>query len=150
LQSYFRIGFDEARGLPVDGLAGPETEAALAAVCKAEKAPASEAEWETGLFVRPRRRAGSGPVLALTPSPGATATFDSQAFRQKIVRIANRELARWGNGAIKEIDPRIRRVLQDYCRLVPFCPHHVVATLGPTSRAARMDVSKGSGSKTNC
>jgi hypothetical protein len=30
------------------------------------------------------------------------------------VRIANQELARWGNGAIKETDPRVRRVLQDY------------------------------------
>jgi hypothetical protein len=42
--------------------------------------------------------------------------FDSQAFRQRIVRIANQELARWGNGAIKETAPRTRRVLQDYWR----------------------------------
>jgi hypothetical protein len=40
--------------------------------------------------------------------------FDGQAFRQRIVRIANQELARWGNGTIKETDPRIRRALQDY------------------------------------
>jgi len=119
--------FQERRGLRVDGLAGPSTEEALRTACKAVSpaAPAADArdgeapsapqtEWEFGAFARPRRRTGSRPVLASTPSPGATATFDSQAFRQKIVRIANQELARWGNGAIKETDPRIRRALQDY------------------------------------
>jgi hypothetical protein len=42
------------------------------------------------------------------------APFDSQAFRQRIVRIANQELTRWGSGAIKETDPAVRQALQDY------------------------------------
>jgi hypothetical protein len=42
--------------------------------------------------------------------------LDSQAFRQRIVRVANQELARWSNGTIKETDPRVRQVLQDYWR----------------------------------
>lgn len=66
-----------------------------------------------GAFARSRRRAG--PRAAPYPTTStAAATFDSQAFRQRIVRIANQELARWGNGAIKETSPRTRRVLQDY------------------------------------
>src|SRR5262249_43792551 len=34
--------------------------------------------------------------------------------RQRAVLIANRELARWGSGRIKETDPRLRKTLQDY------------------------------------
>ena len=64
-------------------------------------------------FARSRRRAGARPAPYPATSTAA-APFDSQAFRQRIVRIANQELARWGNGAIKETNPRTRRVLQDY------------------------------------
>jgi hypothetical protein len=42
------------------------------------------------------------------------APFDTQGFRQRIVRIANQELARWGTGSIKEMDPKVRQTLQDY------------------------------------
>jgi hypothetical protein len=56
-----------------------------------------------------RRR--SAPPVSQHPSPQP---FDSQAFRQRAVLIANRELARWGNGRIKETDPRLHKTLQDY------------------------------------
>jgi phosphatidylserine/phosphatidylglycerophosphate/cardiolipin synthase-like enzyme len=79
--------------------------------CGCQHGPQLEAEGETA--ARPRRRALSRPsILGWAPAP--LSAFDSQAFRQKIVRLAKQELARWGNGAIKETDPRTRRVLQDY------------------------------------
>jgi len=49
------------------------------------------------------------PARATTPAQPAM-----QAIRANSVRIANQELARWGNGSIKEADPRMRQVLQDY------------------------------------
>ena len=42
------------------------------------------------------------------------APFDGQAFRRRAVQIANQELARWGDGGIKETDPRLRKTLQEY------------------------------------
>jgi flagellum-specific peptidoglycan hydrolase FlgJ len=84
------------------------------AVCKGEKASGSEVEWETGGFVRPRTRTLSRPGSRFTTAPSALPPFDSSAFRQRIVRLANQELARWGNGTIHETDPRTRRALQDY------------------------------------
>ena len=129
-------GFQEHRGLRIDGLVGPETERALVDACKTASpstpsAPsvdsgpatavqpgellwASEAEWASETVSRRPRRTASRPAVSPAASPGAPAVFDSQAFRQQIVRIANQELARWGNGAVKETDPRVRRVLQDY------------------------------------
>ncbi|MCI0537238.1 MAG: DUF2272 domain-containing protein [Verrucomicrobiales bacterium] len=74
-------------------------------------APPSAPEWEINPSIQPRRRTRPRPT---PPTPSPLPTFDSQAFRQKIVRIANQELARWGRGTIKEADPRIRRALQDY------------------------------------
>ena len=78
--------------------------------------PLLKSECETVTPVRPgSAHSDRGLHLALFAKvPSALPAFDSEAFRQKIVRIANQELARWGNGAIKEIDPRVRRVLQDY------------------------------------
>ena len=129
-------GFQERRGLRIDGLVGPETERALVDACKtaspstpsaqsAGSGPATavqpgelpwapEAEWESETVSRRPRRTSSRPAVSSAASPGAPAVFDSQAFRQQIVRIANQELARWGNGAVKETEPRVRRVLQDY------------------------------------
>jgi Uncharacterized protein conserved in bacteria (DUF2272) len=79
--------------------------------CGCQHGPRSEAELETA--ARPRKRALSRPsILARAPEPPSA--FDSRAFRRKIVGLANQELARWGNGAIKETDPGTRRVLQDY------------------------------------
>jgi peptidoglycan hydrolase-like protein with peptidoglycan-binding domain len=136
--------FQERQGLRIDGLVGPETERALAEACKGASAPepapvaagnggasapepapavagnggAGEIEArelpraaDAGLLARGRRRLPSRPAAPPTAAP---APFDSEAFRQRIVRIANQELARWGRGRIKETDPRIRRVLQDY------------------------------------
>ena len=60
---------------------------------------------EGGLYRGPR-------FSARAPAPQSA--FDNQAFRRKLVGLANQELARWGSGAIKETDPRTRRVLQDY------------------------------------
>src|SRR4029077_13212686 len=67
------------------------------------RGPGAWSRWSAG--------ARAAPYAAI---PTAPAPFDSRAFRQRIVRIANQELARWGNGAIKETNPRTRRVLQDY------------------------------------
>ncbi len=77
-------------------------------------APPSEAEWETSRFTRPRTRALSRPISLLARAPSALPAVDSQALRQRIVRLATQELARWNNGAIKETDPRLRKTLQDY------------------------------------
>jgi hypothetical protein len=79
-------------------------------------APLPASERETGAYVRPRRRTRPRPNLAFKPAPSPLPTFDSQAFRQRIVRLANQELLRWGKGTIKETNPAMRRVLQDYWR----------------------------------
>jgi flagellum-specific peptidoglycan hydrolase FlgJ len=76
--------------------------------------PRLEAEWETGRFARPRTRALLRPISPLARAPSALPAVDSQALRQRIVRLATQELARWNNGAIKETDPRLRKTLQDY------------------------------------
>jgi peptidoglycan hydrolase-like protein with peptidoglycan-binding domain len=128
--------FQERRGMRIDGLVGPETERALAISCKEENSPppvtatpgsgpamgaqASELagqldpEWEFETVAQRRRWAGSLPGVSSIETPVGAAPFDSQTFRQRIVRIANQELARWGRGAIKETDPRILQTLQDY------------------------------------
>lgn len=121
--------FQERRGLPMTGLVGPETERVLMEICAAAGPPTpgtptpvpfgtalelpwmTEAEWESGTVSRPRQHP---PARRPAFSTGVMAAFDSPAFRQKIVQIANQELVRWGNGSIKETDPRVRRVIQDY------------------------------------
>jgi Uncharacterized protein conserved in bacteria (DUF2272)/Mannosyl-glycoprotein endo-beta-N-acetylglucosaminidase/Putative peptidoglycan binding domain len=128
--------FQERRGIRIDGLVGPETERALAESANEEKlqppvaatpgnGPANDAqsgapprepatEWEFETLARRRSRAAAPPRVLPIATPISPQPFDGQAFRQRIVRIANQELARWGNGAIKETDPRVRQVLQDY------------------------------------
>jgi hypothetical protein len=119
----------------IDGLAGPETERALAQSCKDKNSPppATAApgsgpatapqpgelaerfgpEWEFETVAQ-RRRAAVRPGVSPIATPVEVVPFDSQAFRQMIVRTANQELARWGNGTIKETDPKVRQTLQDY------------------------------------
>jgi hypothetical protein len=131
--------FQERRGMRIDGLIGSETERALALSCKEENspapvtatpangpAPASQVgelsgglnpEWEFESVAQRRRRAASRPGVSTIATPVGVAPFDSQAFRQRIVRIANQELARWGNGTIKETDPKVRQALQDYWKI---------------------------------
>src|SRR5262249_1545558 len=58
-----------------------------------------------------QRRRPTRPALPPLPGPAA---FDAEALRKKAVEIAKQELARWGNGKIKETDPRLRQTLQDY------------------------------------
>ena len=77
-------------------------------------APTSESELETSRFVRPRMRALSRPTSLLARAPSDLPAVDSQTLRQRIVRFATQELARWNNGTIKETDPRLRKTLQDY------------------------------------
>ena len=69
--------------------------------------------WEIGgtAVARPSRRRPTRPAL---PLPPGRAAFDAEALRKKAVEIAKQELARWGNGKIKETDPRLRQTLQDY------------------------------------
>jgi peptidoglycan hydrolase-like protein with peptidoglycan-binding domain len=130
--------FQERRGMHIDGLVGPETERALADSCKETNlpppvaatpgnGPATDAragelpgglgpEWEFETVARRRRRATARPGVSPIATPAGPAPFDSSGFRQRIVRIANQELARWGNGSIKETDPQVRQTLQDYWR----------------------------------
>ena len=127
-------GFQERRGLRIDGLVGPDTERAIAEACRGRSSPeavtaggeratdpqAGELPWELDAgsaytaIARRRGRPTMRPGVSPTATPTGTAPFDSQAFRQKIVQIANQELVRWGRGSIKETDPAIRRVLNDY------------------------------------
>ena len=51
-------------------------------------------------------------ALPRTSSPQPS--LDRQAFRRRAVQIASRELARWGDGRTTEMDPRLRKTLQDY------------------------------------
>lgn len=76
-------------------------------------APAGS-EWETGGLVRSQRRTPWYRASPLVAVPSIAAPFDSKTLRQRIVSLANQELVRWGNGKIKELDPRTRRALQDY------------------------------------
>jgi len=93
---------------------GPSYARGASAASKAENTSASGSEREAGAYVRPRRRAPFRSVSPFATAPSTLPTFDSQAFRQLIVRLANQELARWGNGTIKETDWRLRKTLQDY------------------------------------
>jgi peptidoglycan hydrolase-like protein with peptidoglycan-binding domain len=127
--------FQERQGMRIDGLVGPETERALAESCKENAPPPVAAapgngpaigaqageltrrfgpEWEFETITQHLPRVPSRPGVSSTSTPVGAATFDSQAFRQKIVRLANQELARWGGGTIKETDSRVRQALQDY------------------------------------
>jgi hypothetical protein len=45
--------------------------------------------------------------------------WSSIALRSKAVALANKELNRWGRGTIKESDPRLRSVIEDYWRSGP-------------------------------
>jgi peptidoglycan hydrolase-like protein with peptidoglycan-binding domain len=126
--------FQESRGLRIDGLGGPDTEQAIADACRRSDSlqavttggePATdrqtgEVPWAledgsaSAALARRRRRPTVPPGVSPTATPTGTAPFNSQDFRQKIARIANQELMRWGRGSIKENDPAVRRVLQDY------------------------------------
>jgi flagellum-specific peptidoglycan hydrolase FlgJ len=91
-----------------------ETSSEVEGAFELDGAPELEAEWETTRFARPRTRVLSRPVSLLARAPSAPPVVDSQALRQRIVRVATQELARWNNGTIKETDPRLRKTLQDY------------------------------------
>ncbi len=80
--------FQSRQGLTVDGVVGPITEAALI-------------------------RAGAPALPGTTPStPGGTTS--GSTLRNNIVRIARAELARWGNGSIKESASSMQPTLKDY------------------------------------
>jgi hypothetical protein len=91
-----------------------ETDSEVAGAFEFHGTPTLEAELETSRFVRPRMRALSRPTSLLARAPSALPAVDSQTLRQRIVRLATQELARWNNGTIKETDPRLRKTLQDY------------------------------------
>jgi hypothetical protein len=48
------------------------------------------------------------------PTPMDQTTIDSAAFRRRVVQIAMDELAKWGDGSVKEAEPRIAGILQKY------------------------------------
>jgi hypothetical protein len=63
------------------------------------------------------RRTLKHAAPAVLPTGAPQASFDSQAFRQRAVQIAKQELARWGDGTIKETDARLRKTLQNYWQI---------------------------------
>ncbi len=82
--------FQSQRGLSVDGIVGPQTERVLIA-------------------------AGVGGP----PSSSTTSTkpyTGGRSLRNNIARLAVQEWQRWGKGNIKESNPDIRSVLEDYWR----------------------------------
>ena len=109
--------FQERRGLAINGLVGRETETALRAACDAgASTPGKDGEFESeaDVFYKPQRQARpAGPSPSVSP-PIRAAAPTANALRENILRIAKEELARWHNGTIKETDPRLIRVLQDY------------------------------------
>ena len=88
--------FQSRRGLTPDGIVGARTEAAL--VAAGASAPPLGA-----------------PAIPATPAMPYPGTTDS-ALRSRAASIAVEEWRRWGNGTIKESDPKIRPVLEDYWR----------------------------------
>ena len=137
--------FQERRGLTINGRVGPETESALreagravgpplAAAAQSDASPADAApaaaeqptgsapaensgefEWELDLYHLPSRStlAPSAGSASATPAPSV------KALRKNIVRIAQREAARWKNGGLQETDPQVIAVLQDYWKTGP-------------------------------
>jgi peptidoglycan hydrolase-like protein with peptidoglycan-binding domain len=91
------MAFQRHRRLRADGRPGPLTEGALIAA-GAPRPP--------GYSPRP------APTTA--PSPGLPAGLSG--LRRRIVQVALQELARWGNGRIKEGDPSMRSILTAYWR----------------------------------
>jgi peptidoglycan hydrolase-like protein with peptidoglycan-binding domain len=121
--------FQRRQGLPVDGYVGPDTERALvearrgAAPDQGEPAPPSATSQPYAAPEPPPAEPGPasrdapparelGTMLAMTPAPQRVS--DPARLRANIVRVATQELARWRNGAVKETNPQIRAVLQDY------------------------------------
>jgi hypothetical protein len=88
--------FQEIHGLVVDGIFGPQTECALVL-------------------------AGAGkPPGGIVPSQSFSTT---QTLRQKVSQLAIQEWIRWDKGVIKESEPGIRSVLEDYwCTGVQMIP----------------------------
>jgi hypothetical protein len=141
--------FQERRGLPITGLLGPETQAALRNVGRGAEAPPSAAPEPPPS--EPPSADASGSADASSPpdaapaekaeefeqeldlihtpairqrawAPGSTsapAAPTVKVLRDNIVRIAKRELPRWANGTIKERDPRVRNVLRGYWKHGP-------------------------------
>jgi peptidoglycan hydrolase-like protein with peptidoglycan-binding domain len=93
--------FQQKQGLLVDGIVGPQTESALI------RAGAGQP-------------AGSGSPIPLPPSYGPPSPSQpspgTHSLRRKVAQLATQEWERWGRGSIRESDPRIRPVLEDYWR----------------------------------
>lgn len=83
--------FQQRQGLAADGIVGPNTERALIA-------------------------AGAGRPPHAGPIPGTTPVGNGSALGNKIVQLANQEHQRWQQGRVKESDPRMRPVLENYWR----------------------------------
>jgi peptidoglycan hydrolase-like protein with peptidoglycan-binding domain len=125
--------FQERLGLAINGRLGPETESALreasrapgppgarppAAESPAESAPtetAAASELEVDLYHVPSRstRAPSYGSATAPPAPSI------KVLRENIVRIAREEAARWKDGGIRQTDPQVTAVLQDYWKAGP-------------------------------
>jgi hypothetical protein len=129
--------FQERRGLPINGLMGPETDTALRDACGAAQAPAPvggspPTDSPSGPPPAGPPPAGPPPSADAEPMPpppdqptgelGPWARFEvetgmpvmASTLPERIVAIAKQELAHWNNGTIKEIDPKNLDVLRDY------------------------------------
>jgi Uncharacterized protein conserved in bacteria (DUF2272)/Mannosyl-glycoprotein endo-beta-N-acetylglucosaminidase/Putative peptidoglycan binding domain len=137
--------FQKRRGLAINGRLSPETEAALRAAGSAAGPPSSapppadagppdappqsaeppagpataedagEFEGEFDLYHHPWRSARM-PAASSTP---AASTPSIKTLREKIVRIAQHEVARWKNGGLQETDPKVAAILQAYWKSGP-------------------------------
>jgi peptidoglycan hydrolase-like protein with peptidoglycan-binding domain len=146
--------FQERRGLTINGLLGPETEAALRDSCAAAGVAAPPPGLPPGPPPGPPSGPPPGPSAGppdMGPGPmppgqdgpppppdqlaGEIGPWGEAPWRQapwgqaevttgapvmngslvaRVVATAQRELARWNNGAIKETDPRNLEALRDY------------------------------------
>src|SRR5690349_13671494 len=103
-------GASQMQGLARSGF-GQQYLRGTSAASRAGYLPAFEPEWEISPSTRRRTRPRPTPSVSQTPS--LLPMFDSQAFRQKIVRIANQELARWGNGNRSQDSARAAGLLEN-------------------------------------
>ncbi len=111
-QSGFRREASSARS-PYSG--------AASAASGAERWP--QPEWEIGPTAVARPRTRQRPTRPASPPPPTPAAFDAEAFRKKAVEIAKQELARWGNGKIKETDPSLRKTIPFFKTPTPGARH---------------------------
>ena len=92
--------------LAVDGVMGPQTRSAIRSFQQRQGLTVD------GIVGPQTERALV--ALGASPPPGAGIPINIQVLRDNILKLANQEWQRWGQGMIKEWDQSIRPVLQGY------------------------------------